>query len=213
MRFTLHDIASVEESIQPITYDDRPYPSYIRAYPEFIRYFEKIDSIDIQDFIIGAHFVYGWMPTILKLNLKIEGVEQNNFIVDMANLVKRGERIAEENIIRLSKVINNSIVGTSKVLHFINPNIYAIWDSRVCEFIYNNSYRVQDPRAYKDYLINCAEVANENGFELFHRKINEKMGYPVTAFRAIEWVAYKAREYRAYAAQQQVEADGSPISR
>ena len=45
--------------------------SYIQTYPEFINYFQKINAGDINEhnLIIASHFVYGWMPTIIQLNL------------------------------------------------------------------------------------------------------------------------------------------------
>lgn len=216
MSFTLSDIAIAEENIKDI---DRKNDTDILSYNEFITYFKDINVINAHNFIIGVHFIYGWMPTILKLN--VNNININHDVLCVLNVVKKGERISEDNLVQLSKVINNSIVGTSKLLHFINPNIYAIWDSRVCEFIYNHTNRVYDIKAYMEYLLICDAVANEVGFNLLHNKINKKIGYPVTALRAIEWVAYQdtliKRKNRVYsrnnAAQQSGEADGSPFSR
>jgi hypothetical protein len=213
MKFTLHDLEIIGKCIKKIKYNDKPYPTDIRAYPEFLQYFKKLKTLDIHDIIVGAHMAYGWMPTMLKISLLIDDIDQSEFIVDAMNKVKQGYILEIDDLIKASKVINNSIIGTSKILHFINPNIYAIWDSRVCKFIYNNTYRVQDPRAFMKYLLNCDSVTKEKGFDLFHKNINDKIGYPVTAFRAIEWVAYKSQELKEYAAQQALEADGSPLSR
>ncbi|HRL70351.1 MAG TPA: hypothetical protein PLT79_01470, partial [Flavobacterium sp.] len=35
----------------------------------------------------------------------------------------------------VKKCINNSLVRISKLLHFINPSIYAIWVSRIFRYI------------------------------------------------------------------------------
>jgi len=44
--------------------------SYIEAYPEFLKYFASIEKIERHHLIISSHFVYGWMPTIIHLDLK-----------------------------------------------------------------------------------------------------------------------------------------------
>lgn len=44
--------------------------SYFQSYPYFISYFENICQINKDNLIIGSHFVYGWMPTVLSLNLE-----------------------------------------------------------------------------------------------------------------------------------------------
>lgn len=36
----------------------------------FVKFFKNKERIYKEDFIIGCHLVYGWMPTILHLDLK-----------------------------------------------------------------------------------------------------------------------------------------------
>jgi hypothetical protein len=74
--------------------------------------------------------VYGWMPTILR-DSKLEKIES----VTPLQTVK-GIKSWEEAEKFLSKIdndapINGSWVGASKFLHFLNPEIFPIWDSRV----------------------------------------------------------------------------------
>lgn len=148
MSFTLQEIIEAEVLIK----SDKG-SSYIRAYPEFLKYFKDIEIIDIHNFIIGAHFVYGWMPTIL--NLRGENDKHLQSVVDILNEVKIGVVLKEEHIINIAKVVNNSLVGTSKILHFINPKKYAIWDSRVYWFWGKDTphfHRMQDPNAFMSYM-------------------------------------------------------------
>jgi len=74
--------------------------------------------------------VYGWMPTILKK------FEPNRFKVKEPIKVVRSVSTRDEAKLFLDKnmnsaPINNSWVGTSKLLYFINPDFFPIWDSRV----------------------------------------------------------------------------------
>lgn len=59
--------------------------SYIQTYPEFLRYFQNINAGDINEhnLIIASHFVYGWMPTIIHLDL--EGKDK---VLKLLNAVK-----------------------------------------------------------------------------------------------------------------------------
>lgn len=89
--------------------------SYIQTYTEFIKYFDKINAGDINEhnLVIASHFVYGWMPTIIHLNL-----EQKDKVLFLLNAVKSGHILTENEIGILKKSINNSLVGLSKLLHF-----------------------------------------------------------------------------------------------
>lgn len=74
--------------------------------------------------------VYGWMPTILR-DSKIKNIKS------VAQLEKvKAIKSWREAALFLSEIddvapINGSWVGTSKFLHFLNPEIFPIWDSRV----------------------------------------------------------------------------------
>ena len=100
--------------------------SYVDSYSEFINYFKNIDWIEKHNLVIASHFVYGWMPTIIQLDTK--NVDE---VLSALNAVKAGHSVTESQLEIIKKCINNSMVGTSKLLHFINPNLYAIWDSRI----------------------------------------------------------------------------------
>ena len=74
------------------------------------------------------------MPTILNY-------KSNEFdtAVEILNRAKNNPRISTDDILLLKQLINNSLVGVSKLLHYIN-SVYAIWDSRVCNFLTGKSY-------------------------------------------------------------------------
>ena len=55
----------LKESAQSIPLQQEQ--SYLISYKEFIAYFKNIETINLHNFIIGSHFVYGWMPTILNI--------------------------------------------------------------------------------------------------------------------------------------------------
>lgn len=73
--------------------------------------------------------VYGWMPTIID-HFEIEGlsiaplreIREINSWEDGRSFLLRIHDVAP---------VNRSWVGTSKFMHFLNPAIFPIWDSRV----------------------------------------------------------------------------------
>ena len=76
--------------------------------------------------------VYGWMPTILK-NWKFENFNADVPVSTIRNLDTVGAARAFLSRIDPESPINNSWVGLSKLLHFLNPEIFPIWDSRIAK--------------------------------------------------------------------------------
>lgn len=90
------------------------------------------------DLIRLIAFAYSWMPTMAKfkshfgnnVNSLIDQINSFKAITDVADFENYQSRV-EDLLKNLVKIINNSIVGSSKVLHFTNPSIFPIIDSRV----------------------------------------------------------------------------------
>jgi hypothetical protein len=169
--------------------------NYLLSYPFFLNYFQNLESINLENLVIGISFTYSWMPTILKaLNLK--NTEEVLFIL---NEVKKGKLIDEQQLTTLKTTFNNSLVGTSKLLHFINPKQYAIWDSRVFRFLNNvepHKYRLEKPRAYIEYLKLIEELKNEKAFTAFFDLMKQKVGYDITEYRALELAFFKGTPFQ-----------------
>ncbi|MFW1982214.1 hypothetical protein ACG94M_02635 [Acinetobacter guillouiae] len=164
--------------------------NYLQAYSYFLNYFRKIDRIQLDDIVIGISFTYSWMPTILK---KIDLTNSENLIL-ILNKVKNGEVISIEEINLLKQAFNNSLVGTSKLLHFINPNKYAIWDSRVFKFLSGEkSYisKFKQAEIYIEYLQLLDNLKLEEDFNIFFTIIQHKVGYEISEYRALELAFYK----------------------
>ncbi|HJV77089.1 MAG TPA: hypothetical protein VJ602_01820, partial [Paludibacter sp.] len=121
--------------------------SYLFSYPHFKRYFTDIKGdFTEHDLIIGIHFIYGWMPTIFEFKNGKTGKEsifEDKIIrkniseaVEIVNKIRREDSdLTPSNYDLLKKLFNNSLVGTSKFLHFINSDKFAIWDSNVLAFL------------------------------------------------------------------------------
>ena len=60
-------------SVEQIIRDERkvqflPMDSFLLSYREFVTYFATREVLTAHDLIIGAHFTYGWIPTILNIH-------------------------------------------------------------------------------------------------------------------------------------------------
>lgn len=161
--------------------------SFTYTYFAFIRYFQQLVSIEPDNVIISAHFTYGWMPTMLKLKHR-----QLHHAADILTQVKQRKDITDDELTFLISLINNSLVGVSKLLHFIDPERYAIWDSRVAAYFDASisSWRMHEPLTYRHYLASCSVIVKHRDFSPVHQSIMTKIGQPVSALRAIELVMY-----------------------
>lgn len=159
--------------------------NYLLTYRYFVNYFKKIDTIDLDDIIIGISFSYSWMPTVLK---KIDLTHGNNLIM-IFNNIKQGHLVTRQELLQLKSALNDSLVGTSKLMHFINPEQYAIWDSRVYKFLTGKAahhYKFKHLESYFEYLKLLESLTQEENFALFYTLMLEKIGYPVSTYRALE---------------------------
>ena len=163
--------------------------SYISTYPEFISYFQDINELTKHDLIIASHFVYGWMPTII--NLKLDEIDK---VLKYLNNAKNGYILKAIELELLKKCINNSLVGVSKLLHFINPVDYAIWDSRIYRFTTSkkSSYGIGNVMLYIDYLSKLNKIELHPNFYLINNKISSIFNYHMTPKRIIELIMFEA---------------------
>lgn len=177
---------------EALTFSVNTENSYLVAYPVFIEYFKTTNSIEKHHLIIGSHFVYGWMPTIIDLN-----ISNLKDILNFLNEVKKGKILNAQELEVLKKCINNSMVGVSKLLHFINPENYAIWDSRILKFCTGQSsqYGIEKPQNYLAYIDRLNEIKKEDGFVDFFNLIQnhfKELGCQISEMRAIEIVLFQA---------------------
>jgi hypothetical protein len=182
---TIQEVLRAEQQVEPFT----PSNATNYSYREFISFFQACPVLTPQHITVGAYMAYGWMPHALN----VFDVDNLTALVAIINRAKLGQFPTEEEINLLRRSINNSLVGPSKLLHFVNPAIFAIWDSRVFRFIEGRE-GTQDEmslvRNYLDYHRNLRDLVAEPDFRQVHDSMNRKIGYWVTPFRACEYVMY-----------------------
>ena len=166
--------------------------SYLMSYPYLLKYFAGKNHFSAEDVICGAHMAYGWMPTILALDFNSPEIDAVSAARILTKAKNKGVLLDEE-LVRLASLINNSFVGASKLLHFVAPERFAIWDSKVYAYIHEeapHNYRVNKVENYQKYLHLLNELKKDLRFNSFHDSVNIKVKYDVSAFRALELVMY-----------------------
>ena len=164
--------------------------NYLSSYPYLLNYFAQIDEIQLEHLVIGISFTYSWMPTILK---RMDLSNSTQLLISL-NKAKYGVLLNADELQQLKNSLNNSLVGTSKLLHFIAPQHYAIWDSRVFRFLTGkepHNVKFTQPKTYLEYLQLLDVLKSDIQFDAYFQLMIKKIGTPVTAYRALELAFFK----------------------
>ena len=165
-----------------------PNHSIHKSYRHLIEFFAQREELNENDAVIGSFSVYGLMPTILDLRGDLAKT------VLLLNKVKReGSRLSVEEIKEIASRVNGSITGTSKLLHFVRPDVHAMWDSRVYRYLYRiepHQYRLNADGAYHNYLETLAKLGKDQRFPKLKERIEKQLRYNVSNNRIGEFVMY-----------------------
>ena len=166
-----------------ITHNDH----YISSYPHFLSYFSNRNDLTEHAVIIAGHFVYGWMPRVVNLDLF-----EIDKVITILNKVKNKQEIELPEYLLLKTCLNNSIVGTSKLLHFIDPDQYAMWDSHICNYLtgVKHQSKVNNVQMYLSYSNDIRKLAANSELQYLIEEVNNKLPYRVTSLRALELVMF-----------------------
>ena len=112
---------------------------YSRAYPALLAHFQSRRPLSFDDALVGLHVVYGWMPTIPDLQRSMSDAIDRQALVDLLRRVQAGHVPTVAEMKTVAEFVNNSSIGGSKLLHFLNPAGCPIWDRRVARVMVRDS--------------------------------------------------------------------------
>lgn len=178
---------------------DERESDYATSYPHLVQALQG-RVIDATVYVQITHMVYGWMPTVLKLRSMSPQAQRFSDEAKLLEGIRMGADASLKDLATLKASINNSIVGVSKLLHFLRPDRYAIWDSKVYAYLRS----VADPRwnrkidheqvntlaHYDDYMKAMHTFVAKPEFRSVHQHVIDTFGYPVTTLRAAEVLMY-----------------------
>lgn len=163
------------------------------TYKHFTDFFKLKGYLTKHDIIIGANFTYAWMPTMNKT-----GSDVNDTVITALNELKNNKMpLSKDEIHELSTLTNNSLVGVSKLLHFISPSEYAIWDSRVLRYLmskndrYPYGYLLNKIDYFFQYLDLMKRLSHDERSKDLTSRLSSYIGYEISAFRALELVMFE----------------------
>ncbi len=109
--------------------------AYARVYPTLLIHFKGLPKIDWDAAILGLHIVYGWMPTIPKLEIPTGWPRAKRDALCALLTAVKAEKVPDECEMGFLAEFTgkNSVVGASKLIHFLNPKKCPIWDTRVAQ--------------------------------------------------------------------------------
>lgn len=161
--------------------------SYLRSYNHLLAFFkEKV--LDESSLIQGAFMIYGWMPKTLNIC---------KFDVSIAFVLQSLKRLQDANNFDVKDLevvkgfTNNSIVGASKLIHFIYPDQFPIWDSKICSKLFegNVHYQVEKIENYLLYLKSIRKFKSHTACVGFTKEF-KKTHYEITSIRAAELMIF-----------------------
>jgi len=176
--------------------------AYLATYDHILALGSSEYSDSRRRYLQIVNSVYGWMPRVLRIDTEFlpESIEA----LDKSKSESCTKNVTEL-ITPISKCLR-SIVGATKALHFSNPEIYPIWDSKVARIIPNNQKlhhghmgKICNYVAYVDRLV---ELKNKEEFNKFYEDYSkaysdrlERFSIPnensITAMRALESAAFE----------------------
>lgn len=113
-----------------------------------------------------AHMVYGWMPTMLD-SIDYDGTNFN----DLFDEFKSNRNV---DIDKVRTLTNGSVVGASKLLHFVHPDKYPIFDSRVYRGIIRIYNIIYDKKIPIDHDIAVPNLSkNTDFYKEYQTKLNK----------------------------------------
>lgn len=158
------------------------------VYVEMLRFFQKPEPFNESDLVTGGYLIYGLMPTMMNMNLS-----ESSEVVSYLNKARTASYLSIDEIKSIKKCLNNSLVGASKILHFINPKVYAIWDSRIFRYITEKktTYGIDSVETYLAYLDKVRRISKEEGYSELHELVSDKFKYEMQPTRVMELVMFQ----------------------
>lgn len=173
--------------------------TYLRTYPIILRTIRDFQGQSTDLFCQVATTAYGWMPRVARIDPDHLGPA----IKAIDRAMSTAAPYEDVEIIRDIAACLHSVVGASKVLHFLAPSAFPIWDSKVVQVWAHNSETidVNNPEDYVKYAKQVHAVTGRKGFDSFKSDFEEVYvarlkkleirRYSLTKVRIVEAAAFE----------------------
>lgn len=202
-------IAQIIEDARHVKLD--PEDGYHAAYPYLVSHLASLKEFGAREFVVTAHMAFGWIGSECLLYGGADGLQKAG---EALNRAAHGQPLSDGELTHMKNTVctaaalkkpwyegkGGSWVAVSKMLHFLRPDLYVIWDSRVGKYLTSRKWggqRVCDAPTFRAYTEMCRQLACEPAFGTVHEDLNrrlgyESMGFRMSALRALELVMFAA---------------------
>lgn len=173
--------------------------SYIISYHYILRWFKRIKKFNELHFVCGANMVYGWMPRIIHWHPNTSIMADGESIkkdfkcsADILSKVKNNPDISvselksffDSDLKQLKQLVDNSLVASSKLFHFVAPKTFAIFDSNVCNYFFSSTHL--SVKRYKMYIKRIKDMSLLPRCQELYNSVFGKVSDEISFVRAIE---------------------------
>lgn len=128
---------------------------YRGSYPYILAHFRQCEfdgsKADCGLFWQALILVYSWMGRGILTSFE-EPLQRYRQECGRIRTIRQTGELTLQDLNSLVKLCNGSLIATSKFLHFLKPEAFAIWDSRVCAAIFDGRAYYHDLKSAMNYL-------------------------------------------------------------
>lgn len=192
------------------------FQTYIYSYPRILTHFSEFSSDKYSPsyketlLIQGILMTYGWMPRIPRLyfDTELNLIDSSNIKTNVEFLSSFNHKNKDDaysilsssfkRIDKLVSFVDNSLTAVSKILHFIRPEDFLIWDSKIRKALgISESYRndiLKYQRYISEFKILRETCESNNRIMDILEEAKEIFQYKVSFARFIELALYVSAE-------------------
>ena len=164
--------------------------SYLQTYPYMVDGIKYLMPLNDEKLLIAGSSIFSWMPTQSKIDTTLLSASLK-IITSL-----KTHSLTKANLIQLAKTFRTirgekSVVAASKLLHFLYPDEYPIWDSRIrTKYSYSPSTDLEEDK-YMNYYMTVKSLIADPSVKKACAKLNARIiaaGYPgtLTTTRLVE---------------------------
>lgn len=192
------------------------FQTYIYSYPRILAHFSEFSSDKHSPsykenlLIQGILMIYGWMPRIPHLDFNEEvnstdcsKIKENVDFLSRFNHKSKDDVYlilskSDSDIENLKKFVDNSLTAVSKILHFIRPEDFLIWDSKIRKTLGISEFYRNNIKKYREYISAFKSLRKEyeskDRIKRILEEAKEIFQYNISFARLIELALYVSAE-------------------
>jgi len=163
--------------------------SYLQTYPHLLKGINSLMPLNQDKLLIAGSSIFSWMPTQSKIDTTLLPASLAIITNLKTHLLTKADLLQLANTFRTIR--GSSVVAASKLLHFLYPDEYPIWDSRVRQNYGHTPKKDHQSDIYMSYTATVKSLKSDLQVQTACANLNMRInaaGYPgsLTITRLIE---------------------------